>query len=686
VTLTSGLPAASVVAVIVTKDVQDLSGNALTDFASVFTTAVATDTTRPSVVTRFPGSGTSNVLPSTSIVLYTSEVMNEGSLAPAMHVAQNGQLVAGTISLSAGGQAIVFRPLQPWAAGALVEMYLDSNARDVNGNPLNAFQSSFRVEPSQLATAPQVVAFDNTNRPTNPVLDLAFSQALDASTVNGTTVTLKQYTTGQVVASTVTLIKGGRVIHVVPQSPLVTNQPYHYVQLVGGASGIKNTNGQALSGSPQYYFTVPAGAVADTVAPKVVAIGPPDGSTNVGINGHVHVRFDEPVNPISLYPDQPETTYGSLLWSDGNRSVEFARHEPYAPNTLITESVALIQDLGGNGVAAPNSVAFRTGSRPDFTDPTIEDGTPFNGATNVPVNAVVKLRFSEPVDPASLNSGSMYLSSQDGTIVGTAALEADGRTIAYVPTQALAGGRTFTVYAYPVTDLSGNVAYLYRQFSTGFAADVLGPVVLATSIGDAAVGIPTNAAIQVRFDEAVNEQTIGGIQLTLGGAPVVADRDVSADHTTVTLKLKQPLIPNAGYAFVISGVRDLSGNVLGASRTVAFTTGTGLDVQEPVQAARAPVNGATNVPLNPVIEARFNERINPISLSDTSVRLYDSSTGQFVAGTPSVSADGLTVRFTPAAALAPSRLYYFYTTYNTYVEDLAYNRFNQSTTFTTGVQ
>ncbi len=99
---------------------------------------------------------------------------------------------------------------------------------------------------------------------------------------------------------------------------------------------------------------------------------------------------------------------------------------------------------------------------------------------------------------------------------------------------------------------------------------------------------------------------------------------------------------------------------------------------------RTPANGATNVPLNTVIEARFNERISPVSVSDASVRLYDGVTGLFPAGTTSVSADGLTVRFVPAAPLVPNRLYYFYTTYSTYVEDLAGNRFNQTTSFTTG--
>ncbi len=443
-----------------------------------------------------------------------------------------------------------------------------------------------------------------------------------------------------------------------------------------------------MSGSPQYYFTVPATAVADTVAPKVLAMSPPNGSTGVGINGHVHVQFDEPVNPISLYPELNETTYGSLLWASDDRSVEFARHRPYATSTSITETVAQVEDYSGNKPGVPNSVTFTTGPGPDFTAPTLEDGTPFQSATNVAVNALMRLRFNEQLDPAAINSSFAYLySSQDGAVAGTATLELDGRTITYVPAQALVAGRSYTMYAYPARDLSGNVSYHARSFTTGFGADVLPPVVEVTSVGDGASAIPTNAVLAVRFDEPVNELVLSGIQLRRNGVAAEVDRQLSADHTTVTLKLQQLLAANASYAFVIEGVQDLSGNVLNPSRTILFTTGAGVDVLEPVQASRAPVNGATNVSLNPVIEARFNERISPVSVSDTWVRLYDSQTGLFVVGTPSVSADGLTVRFVPAGALLPNRLYYFYTGYTTpYIQDLAGNQFNQTTTFTTGAQ
>src|SRR5439155_23870614 len=62
------LPAASVVTVIVTRDVTDLVGNHLADFQSEFTTAIATDINRPSVVSQRPGNGASGVAVNSSVV------------------------------------------------------------------------------------------------------------------------------------------------------------------------------------------------------------------------------------------------------------------------------------------------------------------------------------------------------------------------------------------------------------------------------------------------------------------------------------------------------------------------------------------------------------------------------------------------------------------------------------------
>jgi large repetitive protein len=262
-------------------------------------------------------------------------------------------------------------------------------------------------------------------------------------------------------------------------------------------------------------------------------------------------------------------------------------------------------------------------------------------------------------------------------------LDADGRTIHYVPSEALAVSRIYYVYAYGLKDLSGNLQYLSRSFTTSFAADADGPVVVATSIPDGLAGVPTNAQLTVSFDEAVNELSLAGVVLRANGDAVVVRQELSNGHRSLTLRQLQPLQPNAAHELTVSGVTDLSGNVLGVDRAVPFTTAAGADLSAPTVVSRMPVSGAVDVPLNTRIEVGFNERLNGLSVNDNSVRLYDTVTGQFVAGTPALDADGRMVTFTPSAALTANRQYIVYVTYTSYIEDLAGNRHSSTSSFRT---
>src|SRR5208337_1615411 len=73
-----------------------------------------------------------------------------------------------------------------------------------------------------------------------------------------------------------------------------------------------------------------------------------------------------------------------------------------------------------------------------------------------------------------------------------------------------------------------------------------------------------------------------------------------------------------------------------------------------------PYSGETNVPLNAVVQIQVNEPVDPGSVNSYTLNVYDSTAGQTVAGSYSVSADGRTVSFVPGAPLAVSRTYYVY--------------------------
>ena len=54
---------------------------------------------------------------------------------------QNGDVVAGTVTLDSNGQTITFTPDASWQYGAQIQVYLDTTAEDVKRNPINTYQS-----------------------------------------------------------------------------------------------------------------------------------------------------------------------------------------------------------------------------------------------------------------------------------------------------------------------------------------------------------------------------------------------------------------------------------------------------------------------------------------------------------------------------------------------------------------
>jgi hypothetical protein len=132
-------------------------------------------------------------------------------------------------------------------------------------------------------------------------------------------------------------------------------------------------------------------------------------------------------------------------------------------------------------------------------------------------------------------------------------------------------------------------------------------------------------------------------------------------------------------------VEDRSGNQLAATVERSFTTAAGGDLIAPTSHTVIPANGAADVPLNTVIAIQVDERINPLSLTAQSFRLYDNNTGQYLTGARSLSADGRTLYFAPDAALEANHLYYAYAGYFEYPTDLAGNsRYWGNWSFTTG--
>jgi methionine-rich copper-binding protein CopC/phosphohistidine phosphatase SixA len=696
---TGTLPASSTVTVVATTGVTDISGNALSNFESSFSTASAFDTTHPAVVVQRPGNGATGVPVNSSVVLYVNEAMNAGTVQGALHVSQNGVLASGTTQVRDNGQVIVFTPSAPWLNNALIQVFLDSTAQDLDGSTLNSYQGSFRTAVDTTTITPSVVSVSpngGSSVPTNVVIDVGFNETLNAATVNSTTVSLVEDVCCNfpVIPSTVSLLNGGTVVQITPSAPLLANT-FYFVQI---NSGLQGTNGLAFPFTEDVVF-FETGTGADTVVPTIVSVSPPNGSVNVGDNAQIRVVFSKPVNPLTVNSGSIQLTGGgttavadSISFSNNNQSVVLVPHAPMPDNTVMTLTIAGVTDVAGN-VAATQSTTFTTGTGPDVIAPSVVNENPFNGASNVPVNTPIMLQASEPIDPGTVNSNTLFI--EDDTtgqeIAGGYSVSTDGRAINFLPNTPLAVSRTFSVFFANegITDLSGNLlscAVLCNySFTTGTTTDAAGPSVVGVSPANGLTGVQINAQVVVQFSEPVDDLTLNQITLSGGGGPVSVISRLSNANQTLTLLPVVPLSPGTTYTVNVSGVQDLSGNPLTASSTTTFTTGTGADLTPPTVTTVSPVNGATAVLTTAVIQVQFSKRVDPLTVNTADFIVFPQATDIPIPGAIAVSADGLTATFTPSSPLNPSTGYFIEVTGNVLdLEGLTLQ--GTFTGFTTGTQ
>lgn len=693
VTLQTTWPTGSEVQLSVTSGARDLSGNAVVPFTSTFRTVAAFDASRPQIVRQRPANGGTGVPVDASVVLFASERLDEATLD--LFVAQNGVLVPGTVEFSGGGQAVEFFPDVPFAHDARVDVFVTSETRDESGNALFDYQGTFRTVADPAASSPTVVRASPPNGQAgvgrNAAAEVEFSEAVNPATVTAGTFVLRDNTTGGNVAGTVSVTPDGRRALLVPSSLLAANRSYTLI-VFGGAGGVRDVDGNGLTFTFATSFTTGAGE--DLVAPRVVSVSPPGGAVDVGTNADVRVRFDEAVNPLTVDGTTVAVVAAggavvpcTIAFGNGNRDVLLLPHAPLQDSATYTLTVSGVEDVAGNAVVAAVST-FDTAAGPDFAPPQVVAQSPANGATQVPVNAVIELEANEPIDPGTADTSSFFV--QDNTtglrVAGTVSVS--GRKAMFTPSAPLAVGRShFAVYSSQgMRDVSGNLLTGSNIFfTTSFAADTAPPQVLGVSPPHGASGVARNVQVMVRFDEPVQATMLSDVTLSAGGVQVPVLRTLSDGGRRLTLRPLVPVAASTLHTVTVADVEDTSGNALAAAQITTFTTGSGLDFVGPNLAGALPLNGAIGVPTGIVPEVQFTEPVNPVTVDDTQLFVERVSNSVKVPGSVTVAPDGTSATYTPDAPLEPGTSYRVRVFFG--VQDHVGNGYvgtSVPTTFTTG--
>ena len=664
------LPSSATMTTMLGSGITDWSGNALTPLTSQFTTNYYDSNTNGSVITERPGNGASGVDPSLPIVLYTNLPINAGSATGGIEVAQNNVAVPGTVSVLDSGYTLEFTPSVPWVPGALIQWSTTGSLTDTTYNTgINGASGYFYVaaSTSTLVPAVQVASPPNYTNPVpvNTIFDVQFNTPLAQATVIASNVYLYDNSNGNVTVPATLSQPQPNEVRLVPTAALPANH-YIYVQIT---TGLTSTTSVPATAANWWEYT---GSPADTTLPTVTSAVPYSGATGVGVNVAPGVVISKAIDPVSLNSNTFQVTNGgtplagSYWFNSSDTRIEFVPNAPLPANTILTMSLNGVLDRVGNAITF--SSTFTTGPVPDTTAPTVVwTSIPTNGS--VPTNSSITVQFSESMDVTTFANGqpgacgNFYIQDQlsgdgIGCIATTLTWNAT-QTIAYLtPTSPLAAGRQYYFAVNSGTDLAGNQisgysTYFYAEFGSASTA----PTVINFNPISGGTGLGTNAIIEAQFSAPIDPSTVSGVTLTNGGGTVATSPSMSAGNTVLQLTPAVPLAPNTIYTMTIAGVKDPAGNVV-ATVTNSFTTGPTYDITAATAINSDPAGGST-AGTNVIPKLVFNKPLNPITVNNSSFRMYLNDTGQVIPLVVTLSTDARTVTMTPQVALLPNTEYYF---------------------------
>lgn len=543
-------------------------------------------------------------------------------------------------------------------------------------------------------TPPTVVANSvqppagSTNVSPAATATVTFSEPMDPATINTTTFSLKVTSGGAAIPGTVTYTAATRTAEFKPTSPLPN--PVNITATI--TTGAKDLAGNALASAFTWSFTT-----RDDTPPTVTGVTPASGATGVSPNTNIQISFSEDVQPSTITTANItlKTTSGGTAVAGAvayNATTHVATFQPsaaLAQSTSYTLTVTGIKDIAGNTLAAPFTSSFTTG---DTNPPTVLTVVPANAATGVAVNTTVKVTFSEPMDPATINTTNILLrnTATSVAITGTVTYDAATNTATFTPSANLAGNTNYSVVVTTgVKDAAGNS--MATQVVTTFTTvnlDSTPPTVIAVTPTSGSTNVPTNSSVTVTFSEAMDAATINATTITLRNtatsAAVPGTVTYNVATNTATFTPTGPLSNGTGYTFnVTTGAKDLAGNALASTFVATFTTAAVTDTTAPTIVTRSPTNGQANVAINSNVTVTFSEPMDPATINSTTISIAPTSGGGAVPATVTYNAATNTATLDPTSDLANNTSYTL--TVTTGVKDVAGNALaaTSTSTFTT---
>ncbi|HUQ19901.1 MAG TPA: Ig-like domain-containing protein [Gemmatimonadaceae bacterium] len=655
------------------------SDQSVDDAASAITVP---DVTAPTVTSSSPSHGSTNVPLASTITATFSEPMDAITVNATNFILKTsgGTAIPALVTYNATTRTALLTPSTALPSASPLTATITTGIKDVAGNRLASdFSFSFttrdEIPPTVVSISP---SNGSTGLATNVPLTITFSEAMDVASVTAS-IALKVTSSGVTVPGSVSYNPSTLTATFTPAASLAFATSYTLTV----SPVAKDASGNALTASTSSTFST-AGA-PDTTPPTVVTVSPTNGAASVSVNSTVVISFSEPMDGTSmtsltvLLKSGSVTVPSVVSYSGATNSVTITPTAPLAFGADYSVTVTTgAKDLAGNGLASQFSSAFTTASAPDTTPPNVEAITPANGTNNVSVNTVITVKFSEPMNSATVTgSVALVIASNSSPVAANVSYDAATNTATLIPSAPLSFATAYTItVSTGAKDLSGNSlpSTITSGFSTASAPDVIAPNVVSVTPANLAAGINVSTNITIEFSEAMNSSSINAstVVLTLTGTSSTVAGTVSYNPATrtATFTPSSALAFSTSHTITVSGVTDLSGNGLASPFSSVFATGPAPDLTPPTVASTNPPNFATGVSPTVTPTVTFSEPMKSSTLNGSTITL--TSSGSPIAGIVSYDPVSRTATFTPSSPLSFSTSYTL--TVTTGVQDIAGNQ------------
>jgi hypothetical protein len=626
----------------------DYAGNALVTTVLSFTTAAsgAADTTGPVLQAIVPASNATDVAVTSTVTITYDEAL---SLLTAPVVTGAGITVPGDYAVS--GNTVTFTPA--FALLGSTQYSVNTTAVDRAGNSRSSGTYRFTTSvledsgaPTVLAISPQANAIDVS--PLTSVV-LTFSEPMAPATLTSGNIAL--YANGSLIAPSVFRSADGREV------TLTATLPPESVVGVAITSRVTDLSDNAIAPYVSVFTTSVLNN--DGGRPSVSRVLPGNGTSNwLGIN-EVVMYINEPLDADSVEEAFHIAQNGVVIDDEGvlevlgnGQTVRFTKDTPFAQGSLIQVYLSDVAQDESNNPLNNFSSYFYTGTTSDGVGvrPSVQVFSPNSSTQNVVLNPTLQVLWSEPLNPDSLTDSTVWLEKNyNGTRVPvTVSLNTEpgdvgydtvpGQIMTVVPSVALEvpeAPATSQIYYLRlesgITDTDGDTQafsnYQYVYTGPGSVVDDRTPMILALNPPEGESGVGTNPYYAVRFDEAVSNFVANA-----GLLGQTNNIQFSESNEVVRYERAGTLPANTAVTETLPTFSDHAGNAVAGSTT--FTTGDGPDLDSGSVVTTSVPSGATGVAQNPVLVRAFSEPVDPVSVSDSGVYLYDTSTNTARTGEP----------------------------------------------------